>query len=243
MEDIVAGERRGAAPKGVSPRPWRVALRPFGYLLVGLTWLAIWALVVALGWGILAFGVIAGNLTVAEFTEPATASVGAFIGMVFLAAPLLAVIAGPVVLWWLPNCSWPLALLSFVYVARSLNPAYRHEKLSFTASGVRGSVIGPPTATDVALSLQPVRNTTLTRFLMRFYVAGWQASGPWFLAMLPAGVGWLLLFPAIAADVSEATNVVCGVLGTGLIVWSYAWALRIAWRQTSPAKDTSGPSR
>jgi hypothetical protein len=154
--------------------------------------------------------------------------------MVFLAAPLVAVLAGPVVLWWLPNCTWPLAALSFVYVVRSLNPSYRNEKLSFTAYGARGSTLGPPTISGVALSLQPVRNTALTRFLMRFYVAGWQPSGRGFLAMLPAGVGWLLLFPAIAIDVSPTTNVVCGVLAVALIVWSLVWALRTAW---APAKD------
>ena len=75
-----------------------------------------------------------------------------------------AFVVRPLVLWWLSNCTWPLAALSFVYVVRSLN---------------------------------------------------------------------LLLFPAIAVDVSPTTNVVCGVLGAGLIVWSFVW---------TPATNTRRPS-
>ncbi|MFC3492651.1 hypothetical protein [Glycomyces rhizosphaerae] len=233
MEDIVAGDPDRSTRNATPPPRWALAWRPFGYLLVGLVWLAIWATVFALGWGILIFGVVSGELTVAEFTEPSMSSVGSFLAMVFLLAPLLAVIMGPVVLWWLPNCSWPLAALSFVYIGRSLRPSFRHEKLSFTAYGDQTNTFGRPTVSGTSLSLQPVRNTALTRFLMRFYVAGWEPSGIGFLAMTPAGVGWLLLFPAIAKDVTLTTNIVCGVLGVGLIAWSYVWALRTTTRRRS----------
>lgn len=234
MEDILAGDPNRTTRKSTSPPRWALGWRPFGYLLVGLVWLAIWAAVFALGWGILIYGVVSGELTVAEFTEPATSSVGSFLGMVLFLAPVLAVIMGPIVNWWLPNCTWPLAALSFVYIGRSLRPSYRHEKLSFTAYGDATRTLGQPTISSTSLSLQPVRNTALTRFLMRFYVAGWQPSGIGFVAMLPAGFGWLLLFPAIAMDVSATTNLVCGVLGVGLIAGSYVWALRTMW---TPRKD------
>ncbi|THV42054.1 hypothetical protein [Glycomyces buryatensis] len=233
MEDIVAGNPDRTTRKSKPPPGWTLPLRPFGYLLVGLVWLAIWGFVFALGWGILIYGVVSGELTIAEITEPAMASVSHFLAMVFIVAPLVVVLLGPVILWWLPNVSWPLAALSFVYIGRSLRPSYRHEKLSFTAFGDQ-TTFGPPTISNVSLSLQPVRNTALTRFLMRFYVAGWEPSGIGFLAMLPAGIGWLLLFPAIAKDVSATTNIVCGVLGVGLVAWSFAWALRSMW---TPAKD------
>ncbi|MFI2103635.1 hypothetical protein ACH436_10095 [Isoptericola sp. NPDC019693] len=241
MGDVVVGDRGSTTRRTTPPRPWARTLRPLGYLLIGLVWLAIWALVVALAWGILVCGVVSGELTMAEFTEPATSSVGGFIGMVLLAAPLVAAVAGPVLLWWIPCCIWPLATLSAVYVVRSLRPSYGREKLSFTAYGARGSSLGPPTTSNVALSLQPVRGSALTRFLMRFYAAGWQPRGRAFLPMLLAGVGWLLLYPAIAVDVSRTTNVVCGVVGLSLVVLSLAWTVVAQWRG-APTADRRGRS-
>jgi hypothetical protein len=169
------------------------------------------------------WGLIDGTLTVAEFTEPATSSVGGFLVLVLLVAPIMVIIGGPVLLWWLPNCTWPLAALSFLYVVRSLNPAYRGEKLSFTAQGARGSTLGPPTVSTVALSLQPVRTSVLARFLMRFYAAGWQLDGRSFFVM----------------DVTRTTNVVCGVIAAVLIVFSIAWALRLTFFRSQP-KDRPG---
>ncbi|WP_454851549.1 hypothetical protein [Promicromonospora soli] len=59
--------------------------------------------------------------------------------------------------------------------------------------------------------------------------------------MLPAGVGWLLVFPAIAMDVTRITNVVCGVIGALLIVFSLARALRLTFLRPRP-KDRPAPS-
>lgn len=234
MKDIVAGDPGKTTKQTGPPRQWALALRPFGYLLVGLIWLAIWATVFTLAWGILGYGVVSGELTVSEFTDPTSSSAPSTGGMLLLAV-LLALIMGPLVLWWLPNCSWPLAALSFVYVARSLRPSYRGEKLSFTAYSLSDTTFDTPTISNTALSLQPVRNTAVTRFLMRFYAAGWEPSGMGFLAMVPAGFGWLMLYPAIAVDVSPTANLVFGVLGLGLIAWSYIWVLRAMW---APAKDS-----
>ncbi|WP_454851547.1 hypothetical protein [Promicromonospora soli] len=127
MEDAVVGDAATATRGGARPGSASLALRPLGYLLIGLVWLALWAAVVALAWGIPVWGLIDGTLTVAEFTEPATSSVGGFLALVLLVAPIMVIIGGPVLLWWLPNCTWPLAALSFLYVIRSLNPAYRGE--------------------------------------------------------------------------------------------------------------------
>jgi hypothetical protein len=241
MEDAVVGDAATATRGGARPSSASLALRPLGYVLIGLVWLALWAAVVVLAWGIPVWGLIDGTLTVAEFTEPATSSVGGFLALVLVVAPIMVIIGGPVLLWWLPNCTWPLASLSFLYVMRSLNPAYRGEKLSFTAQGARGSTLGPPTVSTVALSLQPVRTSALARFLMRFYAAGWQLDGRSFFVMLPAGVGWLLVFPAIAMDVTRTTNVVCGVIAALLIVFSLAWALRLTFVRPRP-KDRPAPS-
>lgn len=221
----------------------RLALRPFGYLTIGLVWTAIWLLVLGLGYAVLGYGVISGELTVAEFTEPATSSVGGFIGLVVLCVPLVVVIWGPGVLWMLPCASWPLAVLSFVYVARSVRPSYAGEPLSHSESTRRGETLGLPTVAGTTLSLQPVRSSRVTDLLMAFYMSGWRPDGKTFVAMLPAGLAFLLAFPAIAVDVSPTTNVVCGALAAVLAVWSYVWSLVVLRRRFWPARGADRPVR
>jgi hypothetical protein len=108
------------------------------------------------------------------------------------------------------------------------------EPLSCSRAAQRGETLGPPTIAGTTLSLQPVRETRLTRVLMAFYLSGWRPDGRTFVAMLPAGLAFLLAFPAIAVDVSPTTNVVCGVLAAVLAVWSYAWSLVILRRKFWP---------
>jgi hypothetical protein len=212
----------------------RLVLRPFGYLTIGLVWTAIWIVVLGLGFAILGYGVISGELTVAEFTEPATSSVGGFIGLVLLCAPLVVIVWGPGVFWMLPCATWPLAALSFVYVVRSLRPSYAGERLSHSESTRRGETLGLPTIAGTTLSLQPVRSSRLTDLLMAFYMSGWRPDGKTFVAMLPAGLAFLLAFPAVAVDVSDTTNLVCGVLAAALAVWSFVRALIVLRRRFWP---------
>lgn len=202
-------------------------LRPFGYLLVGLIWLALWLAVLGLAWGLPVYAAISGTMTVEEFTAPATGSVGGFIGTVLVGAPLVIIIFGPGVLWYLACATWPLAALSFLYVVRSLQPSYAGEKLSRSEYTQRGETLGLPTIAGTTLSLQPVRANRLTDLLMAFYMSGWKPDGRTFLAMLPGGLGYILVYPALAADVSSTTNMVCGVLAVVLLAASYVWALLI----------------
>ncbi len=215
-----------------TPRPPGTAarvLRPFGYLLVGLVWTVIALVVLGLG----PVGEIECRPQVfigrpgiwAGLVEQPSEMV-AFL----LVIPLVVVLWGPGVLWYLPAASWPLALLSYVYVGRSLSPGFAQERLSRTTRVGRGRTIGLPTVGGVALSLQPVRESAVTRFLMRFYVSGWLPDGHMFLAMLPAGGGWLLALVGLARDVPAGARVVLLVVAAALVAWSVVLGRR-AWRR------------
>lgn len=216
----------------VRPRgPVALALRPFGYALVGAVWTVLGLGVLGLGPGILLFlgwADLAGSegITWMEPWSRITGSVGETAAFV-LAIPLLALIWGPAVLWMLPCASIPLALLSLTYVGRSLRPRFAGDALSFTTHGARGSTTGV-TATSVALSLQPVHRSRWTDLLMRFYVEGWEVSLRSLVGMFPAGFAYLLLVLAAGVDVPVAVRVVCAVLAVGLAAWS-AVLIRRHW--------------
>jgi hypothetical protein len=200
-----------------------LALRPLGYLLIGLVWVAIWLVAVLL---------LVGSVPVLAFDDGLVEGVGDRLSnpveaVVFLLilVPILAAAVGAGG-WYVLTASWPLAVLSVVYVIRALNPAYAGEKLSFTARGAWGSTFGPPTLSGVALSLQPVRTTRFTDRVMRFYVAGWSFDGRMILAMLPAGVAWATAIGALAPSVSEVLHVVFGALTVLLLGASWTLGVR-----------------
>src|SRR5690606_3847017 len=171
------GRARGGRPGTVS-----LALRPLGYLLVGLVWLAIWLVVVALGPGILVWIAVDGTMTFGEVAGNQPAESWVVAGL--LVVPIVVAVWGPGVFWYLPCATWPPAALSFLYVIRSLLPRYAAERLSHSERAPRGTSLGPPTVGGVTLSLQPVRPTRLTDLLMKFYLSGWDIDGRAFLAML-----------------------------------------------------------
>ncbi|NCT90273.1 hypothetical protein GXB85_04800 [Cellulomonas sp. APG4] len=193
--------------------------------------------------GILVLGAVDGTMEIADGWERIVASPSELVAFV-LAVPLLVVLWGPGVLWYLPSATWPLAVLSFVYVARSLRPGFAHERLSFTEHAARGATIGLPTAAGVALSLQPVRQSRVTAWLMRFYVSGWVPDGRMFLATLPAGLAWLLAFVALARDVPSAWRIAALVAVALLASWSIVLGRR-AWvrRFSAAAAPADAPDR
>lgn len=207
------GRARGGRPGTVS-----LALRPFGYLLVGLVWLAIWLVVVALGPGILVWIAVDGTMTFGEVAGNQPAESWVVAGL--LVVPIVVAVWGPGVFWYLPCATWPPAALSFLYVIRSLLPRYAAERLSHSERAPRGTSLGPPTVGGVTLSLQPVRPTRLTDLLMKFYLSGWDIDGRAFLAMLPAGLAFVLAFPALATDMPVGVRVGCGVSTVALAIWS-----------------------
>lgn len=231
----VAGDRARSTNDGQRPGPASLALRPLGYLLIGLVWFAIWLLAVVLLVGSVPYLAYADSDGLVEgvgdrLSNPVEAVV--FVG-ILLPILVAAVGAGG---WYVLTASWPLAVLSFTYVLRALNPSNAGEKLSYTARAAWGSTIGPPTVSGVALSLQPVRPTPFTDRVMRFYVAGWSLDGRMILAMLPAGAAWVTAVGALAPSVPEVLHVVFGALTVLLLGASWTLGVR-AFRTGVPRAD------
>ncbi|WP_423462452.1 hypothetical protein ACO229_18900 [Promicromonospora sp. MS192] len=229
----VAGDRTRSTNDGRRPGSASLALRPLGYLLIGLVWSAIWLLAVALLVGSVPYLAFVDSDGLVEgvgdrLSNPVEAVV--FVG-ILLPILVAAVGAGG---WYVLTASWPLAVLSFTYVLRALNTSYAGEKLSYTARAAWGSTIGPPTVSGVALSLQPVRPTPFTDRVMRFYVAGWSLNGRMILAMLPAGAAWVTAVGALAPSVPEVLHVVFGALTVLLLGASWTLGVR-AFRASVPA--------
>jgi hypothetical protein len=238
---------RAAARRRVRPGPGAVALRPVGYLLVGLVWCAIWLAALLLLVGSVVYAVTDDAL--ADGLRDRFSSPGDTAAMVLVVVPILTVVMGPVAVWQLPTASWPLAVLSFIYVGRSLRPSYAREKLSYTSTAPRGTSFGPPTVGDVAMSLQPLRRSRFTDAVMRFYAAGWTLDGRMFVAMLPVGLAWTTvvvgLFPGLAAPVHVAflaLSVVLVLVSVVLGVRTFRRRFPAAPRAGRPGVPADGPS-
>ncbi|MCP2267516.1 hypothetical protein ACFQHV_20795 [Promicromonospora thailandica] len=227
MSGTVAPGPAGAVPDGQRPGPGpaSVALRPLGYLLIGSVWLAIWLVAVLLLVGSVPYLAFADSDGLVEGVGDRLADPVEAVVFLLVLVPIAAAAVGAGG-WYVLTASWPLAVLSFVYVVRALSPAYARQKLSFTARAAWGSTIGPPTVGNVALSLQPVRATRFTDRVMRFYVAGWSLNVRMLLAMLPAGLAWVTAIGALAPSVPEVLHVVFGALTVLLLGASWTLGVR-----------------
>ncbi|MFD2026631.1 hypothetical protein [Promicromonospora aerolata] len=204
-------------------------LRPWGYLAIGLVWLALWAVVVALTWSLPVYAMIRGDMTLGDLAQNQSTSSWIVAGILVL--PILAVIWGPVLTWYLPCATWPLAVLSFLYAVRALSPAYSAERLSHSEVVPPGTTLGPPTLFGTSLSLQPVRRNRFTDLLMAFYMSGWNIDGRAGLAAIPSGVAFILVVPALAIDVPMGVRAVCGAAAAALWIWSAVWIARTFYRR------------
>jgi hypothetical protein len=195
--------RSAAAPEAKAPSPTALVLRPVGYLSTAVVWTAISVIPFVLGYGLIPLGYL---LSLVEPDSPVhwweymfevdpDHRTGFVLGMVLFVGPIL----GFGVLGLLSFAVYPLVVLSWLAFFRSLNPRYRGDRLTFTSHEPPGTTFGPPTMSDVALSLIPTHETRFTRWVMRFYMYGWKPSGRMILGMMPAGAG--LMLGVLAADV------------------------------------------
>ncbi|MFP3714528.1 hypothetical protein [Puerhibacterium sp. TATVAM-FAB25] len=219
---------RSETAPGVRPRsPVQLALRPFAYLLLAVFWTAMGLLFFALGPGFLLYALVDGGLTLGEQWRSLVSQPSEMAAFV-LAVPLLSLLWGSAVLWMLPCASWPLAGLAWVHLARSLRPRFAGDALSYTTWGARGETFGI-TATNVALSLQPVHRSRATDLLMRFYRMGWTPRWSEIGSAIPAGLGWLMYVVVVAADAPPVLRVALAVVGAGLVALTVV-RLRRQWR-------------
>ncbi|AEG45263.1 hypothetical protein [Isoptericola variabilis] len=225
---------------GPAPGPARLALRPLGYLLVGLVWTAIFVVAVLLWVGTLVYVAVDDSVDVGAMLDRVASDPAEAVGFA-LALPLLAAVMGAGAMFLLPTASFPLAALSFVYAMRALRPSYAGERLSFTVQAGAGQTIGLPTLHSVALSLLPVRRSRVTDALVRVYAAGWTPTARSVLAAVPAGVGWLLAVAAVSEGLPGPARVACGVLAVVLVVVSAVLVVRAV--RARSAADAGGDGR
>jgi hypothetical protein len=240
MPQIVAGDVRRSTDAGERPSSLGLALRPFGYLLLAVVWTILWLVTLAIPVGALVYLAVDDPDAVVDamgrqLSNPVTAA-----ALLLVVVPFVAVVMGPGAIFHLPTMCWPLAVLSWTYVVRSLRPSYAREKLSFTTWQARDRSLGPPGFGDVALSLQPVRPSRSTDAVMRFYVAGWSLDGRMFVAMLPVGVAWAALVGVVVPGFPTAVRVVCLTLAVLLALASVVLGAR-AFRRRFAAPDARGP--
>lgn len=238
MSRATAGDPELSTDEGRRPGRASLALRPFGYLLIGVVWLAIWLIAVLLLVGSVPFLAYGGSDGLIEGVGDRLSNPVEAVLLIVVLLPILALAIGAGG-WYVLTASWPLCVLSFTYVLRALNPSYAREKLSFTTRGAWGSTLGPPALSGVALSLQPVRATPFTGRVMRFYTAGWSVSGRMILAMMPAGLAWVTAIGTLAPEVSEVLHTVFGALTVLLLGASWTLGVRV-FRGGGPGTDEPG---
>ncbi len=79
----------------------------------------------------------------------------------------------------------------------------------------------------MALSLTPNRRSRVTDMLMKWYMAGWSLEMPTFLAALPAGLGWVLMFVWASRDIAEPVRQGCLVGAVVLVLASVVLVARV----------------
>jgi hypothetical protein len=205
---------RVAALMGKAPGTASLILRPIGYWCLAWVWVTLWVVGVLLAPGSIAYVYFDDEIQLGQVLGE-TSILGVLLLLIII-VPILAAVMGPGAMFWVPTMAWPLAVLCFTYAFRGLRPSYAREPLSYTTQAPRGSTLGPPTIGTVALSLKPVRHSRFTDTMMKWYMAGWDLHMEIFLAMLPAGVGWLCFFGWASRDVAEPVR--AGLLAAGCVL-------------------------
>lgn len=236
-------DERTVERAGREAAPSRAALawRPVGYFCLAWVWVLLWLVAVLLAPGSIVYVAMDDEIVLGQVLGETP--VFGWVMLVLVVVPILAAVMGPAASFYLPTMAWPLALLCFTYAVRALRPSYARERLSHTTHAPRGTSLGPPTIASVALSLKPLRSSRLTDGLMKWYMAGWSLEMPTFLAALPAGLGWVLLFVWASRDVAEPVRLACLVLAVALVLVSVvlvARALRKDFRRWSPGGRLDG---
>ncbi len=210
---------RSSTPPSAAER----ALRPFGYLLVAIVWTVLAAVTLTLP----------ALLTVGLTSNPDFTTSGFFAGtdtvMLVLFLAFAVIVLVPLLGYAfvaLPLGTVPLAVLSWTYVVRSLNPGYAGERLSST--GWSRNAIGPITLLPTAMSLLPVRVTPWAAFWARVMFLGWRPSRGVFLAGVPYGLASFLAAGWILWPVGAVAAVVWTVVTVALVAATVVLVVRAA---------------
>jgi hypothetical protein len=232
--------RSAEAPEVRKPSPTALVLRPVGYLLMTVLWIAIAVFPFVLGYGLIPSADLMSHLYAAW--EPVEAQhlywwedlLGMDPERRASTIPMMVLMVGPVLglgfLGMIAFALYPMILLYGLAFLRSLNPRYRGDRLTYTTYAEKGSTFGPVTLTGVSLSAIPTYETRFTRWVMRFYWYGWQPSGRMILGMMPAGMG--LLLGVLAVDLfTPAPLRVASAVGAVALAAVSVVVVRRDWRR------------
>lgn len=194
--------------------------RPFGYALCTAVWLVLFLVVagmslVALPLAFSDMGPLQASDGLARaLTDPAE-------GLALIAVLLLMPLVWGGIFAWLVVATGAMAALSTVFLARALNRDFAGEKLSF--STMEDAVMGGPSTGGVAMSLQPVRSTPVSDFLIRVYWAGWKPNVNLYLSSTILGGAYLFTVVWVfwPAD-GWMWQLLCAAITVILAVWG-AW--------------------
>ncbi|HEX2903503.1 MAG TPA: hypothetical protein VHO01_08605 [Jatrophihabitans sp.] len=223
-----------------APVPSRIALllRPIGYLVVGVVWTALAAITLGLS-AALTIGLGSSGWHPHDLFHDVN-PIAFTLELAVIAAIWAALIGFLLIL--LPLASIPLAVLSWTYLARSLQPDYSREKLSRTTQS-RDS-IGPQTVSGtVAMSLQPIRRSAWTDTWMRVYALGWSPNGRLWLAGLPWGVATFVMPGWVLWPVGPVAAVLWTLLTAAALGWTVRLMLRALQPPSSRRRGSSGTGR
>ncbi|MFP3578519.1 hypothetical protein SB659_02905 [Arthrobacter sp. SIMBA_036] len=214
------------ARRTTPPSSLERALRPFGYLLMGLVWSGIGAVTLVLP-AALTIGLATsggdgfGSADFVTDSDPVMLILfGVFV--LFVLVPLLGY-----AFVCLPLAAVPFAVLSFTYMVQSLRPAHATTRLS--ATGWTNEAIGPVAIIPTALSLLPVRLTPWTRFWAKTALLGWIPGKELFVPGLPIGLASFLVPVWMFAPAAPGVRVIGVVVVAALMVATIALTVR-AWR-------------
>ncbi|MDL9978211.1 hypothetical protein [Microbacterium candidum] len=231
---LLAPEARATTSTGVG---WR----PFGYLLLTVVWFVLAVIVLAVVFAVLPWRLSSDD--VGPLGQSAGFSGGNLIGGVFallLIAPLIGALFGVIL-----TVSVGSFLSSATYLLRSLNPAFRQEKLSFSARSVRAEATGPASIAGLstAFSLVPVRLTRWTKLVTIFTSQGLVVNVT--LWVLGAWWGWFYVFTVcwMLWPAQGAASLVCAVVSVLLfaVFVYFVWRSRRAYPDIMPAAYRGTP--
>jgi hypothetical protein len=210
--------------KPAEPGPVRRLLRPFGYLLILLVWIAVFATVVVITLFSLPLALQANDSAAGFQASPLFHRSDSW--MAYFVVPLFLMPIFGSISYALVLASLGMMLASATLFARSLRPSYAHERLSATLFGSRTELIGSG-LTSPGLSLLPLRLTRWSKLVMIVQFNGWVVNGGTFVIGSLWGALYLFTVGWAEWPVSGTAMAVCVAITTVLS----ALLIVVVWRR------------
>ncbi|MBG6179338.1 hypothetical protein [Arthrobacter sp. CAN_A1] len=221
-----------------APSSFLLLARPFGYALCALIWLVLFLVVI--GMSLVAFPLAFADMgPLRDSRGVANALADPSEGLAAIVVLLLLPLLWGGIFAFLLVATGAMAALSVMFIARALNGNYAGEKLSYSTNET--DVMGGPSPGGVAMSLQPVRSTPVSDFLIRAYWAGWKPGVKLYLAASILGAGYLFTIAWVFWPAEGwFWQLLCLVISLGLAAWG-AWRYKVAFVERGKASSQGDP--